>query len=331
MIDDQNPRPDSERLPFHDGERAVQARVGVESRMRDIGRRVIRDFMPEQHREFYMQLPFIVAGASDAQGRPWASLLVGRPGFIAAPDPRRLAITALPGAGDPLRACLVPGAALGLLGIELHTRRRNRANGRVRAVRATGFDVDVEQTVGNCPQYIQGREARWQRAAQDVTPRAVDVLDALDAAACAQIEAADTLFVASRGPSASGADVSHRGGRQGFVRIDDAQTLTVPDFSGNNLFMTLGNFTVDPRAGLSFVDFATGTLLCLTGRVELLWDAAEIAGFDGAERAWRFRLSEACRLHDTLPLRWTFRDWSPRTLATGGWPDRGGETGARKP
>ncbi|MFX7605218.1 hypothetical protein ABTJ35_19420, partial [Acinetobacter baumannii] len=62
-------------------------------------------------------------------------------------------------AGSPLAAHLRDGAALGLLGIQPHTRRRNRMNGRVARMSETGFDVEVEQSFGNCPQYIRTREA----------------------------------------------------------------------------------------------------------------------------------------------------------------------------
>ncbi|TFW08490.1 flavin-nucleotide-binding protein, partial [Oxalobacteraceae bacterium OM1] len=40
------PHPES---PFHDGERAVQQRVGVADKVETSGRRVIRDYMPDQH------------------------------------------------------------------------------------------------------------------------------------------------------------------------------------------------------------------------------------------------------------------------------------------
>ena len=58
---------------FHAGERAVQERVGVAARMAEFGPRVIRDFMPDQHREFFAQLPFVIAGTKDAAGQPWAA------------------------------------------------------------------------------------------------------------------------------------------------------------------------------------------------------------------------------------------------------------------
>ncbi|MDR5671235.1 pyridoxamine 5'-phosphate oxidase family protein, partial [Burkholderia cenocepacia] len=83
-------------------------------------------------------------------------------------------------------------------------------------------------------------------------------------------------------------DVSHRGGKAGFVRIGDDGVLTIPDFAGNLFFATLGNFRVNPRAGIVFADFETGDVLQMTGEAEVDLDSPEIAAFQGAERLWRF-------------------------------------------
>ena len=53
--------------PWHSGEVQLQLRHGVAERMAVVGARVIRDFMPEQHRIFYAQLPFLVVGAVGAR------------------------------------------------------------------------------------------------------------------------------------------------------------------------------------------------------------------------------------------------------------------------
>jgi predicted pyridoxine 5'-phosphate oxidase superfamily flavin-nucleotide-binding protein len=299
--------------PFHPGEVAVQARIGVAERMAEIGSRVVRDHMPEQHQRFYEQLPFMLAGSLDAGGRPWATLLVGRPGFVRAPDDRHLDFATTPIAGDPAAAGMTAGAPLGLLGIELHTRRRNRVNGQLQSAGPEGLRLRVQQTVGNCPQYIQGREVDWVRDAADTRPRAVErVADLADDAAWL-IASADTLFVASHAGDA-GADVSHRGGPAGFVVQEDGRTLLVPDYSGNRMFMTLGNLQLDGRAGLLFIDFERGDLLTLTGRADIVWDGPLP---DGAERAWRFHLDEGWWLRDVLPLRWRFRDWAPQNRLGG--------------
>ncbi|MBC7939309.1 MAG: pyridoxamine 5'-phosphate oxidase family protein [Chitinophagaceae bacterium] len=309
--------------PFHAGELAVQQRLGIAERMLEIGQRVVRTHLPEQHREFYAQLPFVMVGSVDGQQRPWASVLVGEQGFIQSPHERQLNFAARPVPGDPLAEGLKPGAPLGFLGIELHTRRRNRVNGQVRDVSDQGFSVDVAQTVGNCPQYIQGREMDWVRDSRDLQPRSREALSALDAPARQLISQADTLFIASHAPGA-GADVSHRGGRSGFVHIEDDHTFLVPDFTGNFLFMTLGNLALDPRAGVLFIDFESGDLLTLTGRAEVVWDGEllkSIEAFEGAERAWRFHVESGWRLRAALPLRWRFREWSPNSLITGTWEE----------
>jgi ferredoxin-NADP reductase/predicted pyridoxine 5'-phosphate oxidase superfamily flavin-nucleotide-binding protein len=313
--------------PFHVGEQAVHERLGIRERMVDVGQRVIRFAMPEQHQRFYEQLPFMLAGSVDAAGRPWASMLVGRPGFVQAPDAKHLNFKARPIPGDPLAEGLTMGAQLGFLGIELHTRRRNRVNGHVVASDAQGFSVEVDQSVGNCPQYIQAREIQWVREANDLMPRATEPLSQLDADAWAFIERSDTLFIATQAPAIGdpdvqtgrGTDVSHRGGRPGFVKIEDERTFLVPDFTGNFFFMTLGNLQLNPRAGVLFVDFETGDLLTLTGTAEVVWGGDELKAFDGAERAWRFRIEAGWRLRDALPLRWAFRELSPNSAITGTW------------
>lgn len=288
---------------WHEGEKAAQSHLGVQERMAEIGPRVVRDHLPEQHQRFFEQLPMLLAGVADGQGRPWASMLVGPPGFIRVPDAQRLHIQALPLPGDPLAVHLHEGAPIGLLGIELATRRRNRANGHVTDLGPDGFGVQVAESVGNCPQYIHRRvlEAPAAGAGTAPTAAAAQPLQALDADALALVARADTLFVASHAPA--GADVSHRGGPAGFVQVEDSRTLLVPDYAGNQMFMTLGNLLVDPRAGVLFVDFDSGDLLSLTGHAEVLWSGPAVQALPGAQRACRFHLQAGWRLPRALPWR----------------------------
>ena len=159
--------------PFHRGEQEVQARLGV----RDIeawARKVVRPFLPEEHRAFHTALPFLVAAARDARGHPWATLLAGPTGFVTSPDPRTLVIGARPVAGDALEGALTEGADLGLLGMEFATRRRNRVNGRVVGDGAEGLRFSVDQTFGNCPQYISERHWHPARPAPHRAPAPLD-------------------------------------------------------------------------------------------------------------------------------------------------------------
>jgi len=295
--------------PFHRGEREIQTQKGVRDQIEDDGQRFIRDHLPDEHREFYNQLPILLIGSVDKSGRPWASVLVGRPGFVQSPDPETLAIAARPIFGDPLNEYVAPGAAIGVLGIEYHTRRRNRLTGKVAAVNDDGIRFRVHQTFGNCPQYIQSREFEFESdPASVVDPRPVRGLNRLDERATKIITHADHFFIATHfsegnGALSYGADVSHRGGKPGFVRIDDDQTLTFPDYRGNYHFNTLGNILLNPRAGLLFIDFEKGDLLFLTCSAEIIWDSEERRAFDGAEQLVRFRIDEGFLVENGMPSR----------------------------
>lgn len=291
-------------LPFHRGEVAAQERAGFGG-----GVAPIRDFMPDQHRQFFGLLPMLPLATLDDAGAPVATILAGPPGFIASPDRNSLLVDARPDPSDPVAAHLRAGAALGLLGIDITTRRRNRANGVLRGVTAGMLDIAVTESFGNCPQYIQLREAVPLAAKPGLT-----LLPALDKAAEALLERADTLFVASSGGAAGGVDMSHRGGRPGFVDYAEGR-LTVPDFPGNRYFNTLGNFVEDPRAAVLVPDFGTGGVLHLAGRVEVLWDARGVV--ERAERAWMLHVERAWRLEGALPQAWSLVEYSPTSLRSG--------------
>lgn len=296
---------------FHEGECAVQSRIGVRDKVAVMGPRAIRDFMPDQHRGFFAQLPFLIVGSVDAAGQPWASLLAHPPGAIDSPDPRTLRIRAHPLEADPLGDTLRPGIRLGVLGIEPHTRRRNRMNGVVEAVSDQGFSVRVQHSYGNCPKYIRPREAVHDAAAAAPTVwRHAGVR--LDEASRRLIERVDTFFIATAHPAAGdataqeshGVDVSHRGGDPGFVRVDADDALTVPDFVGNFLFNTLGNLELHPRAGLLFLDVDSGDRLYLAVHAQVVWDVPEVGAFPGAQRLLRLGITQVQHLRGGVPLRW---------------------------
>ena len=289
----------------------------------------IRDFMTEQARLFFAQLSYLFVGAVDAGGWPLATLLSAQAGFVRSPDSVTLHIAALPDAGDPAAQAFVPNREIGILGIDFSTRRRNRANGHIQGREPPGRDgaggilVAVGQSFGNCPQYIQQRTvARSPIAEAPAAPRRVETFHHLDEAAKAAIRAADTFFVASRSRAgvggAYGADISHRGGRPGFVRID-GDVLTIPDFRGNRYFNTLGNLIAEPRTSLLFVDFESGDLLQLQGTAQVDWHGAAVEQFAGAERLWRFQVARIWRRPAATPLRWSFIGYSRTTAATGLW------------
>lgn len=334
-----------EESPFHEGERLVQARAGVAGKLEGPGRRMIRAHMPDEHRELFEKLPYFFVGAVDDEGWPWATMLTGAAGFVRTPDEHTLAIAARPLPDDPMAPLLTEGRAAGALGIELATRRRNRANGVITAVDERGFSLSVQQSFGNCPQYIQVRRPLDESLARDVASEDPSIAAAphhyqrvLDEEAVALLERADTCFLASAtasgppgAPSAAshapshGVDVSHRGGRPGFLvsarpeggdeggdNVVDATWLLLPDYRGNFMFNTLGNLAVNPRAGLLIPDFERGALLSLTAEVQILWDHPLIESFPGAQRLLVLRVVRGVLLPGALPWRWSEPQLAPQ-------------------
>ncbi|MBL0843139.1 pyridoxamine 5'-phosphate oxidase family protein [Pseudomonas mediterranea] len=310
----------SQPSPWHEGELTLQRAVGAVDMMVGVGQRQLaRSWMPDQHREFYAQLPFVVLGAVDRQGDAWATIRTGQPGFMNSPTPERLHISLPPQPDDPAQDGMQQSDAIGMLGIELHTRRRNRMNGNVLRQSDEGIEIAVTQAYGNCPRYINLR----QYAFVDEAAGAVLELTSADPQVRRMVTAADSFYVATYvvRDGQNQVDASHRGGKPGFVRMEEDGALTIPDFSGNLFFNTLGNILLNPRAGLVFIDFQSGDLLQMSGSAEVLLDSPEIAAFQGAERLWRFKPQRIVYRQAAIPLRWTdtAEGASPNSMMTGSW------------
>ena len=275
-------------MSWHPGERLVQTLAGVTEQADGLIGMQQPVLMPGGA-EFLAAQPWLVVGAADARGRLWASVLYGVPGFITARDPYTVHVAARPAADDPLAGALTQPQEVGAVVLDPRIRTRIRLNGRT-VPEADGLTLALEQAYGNCPKYIATRVPAW-----DVTesrPAAV-ATDGLDDRARELLAAADTAFVATRAPGAGG-DTSHRGGRPGFLHVD-GDTVTWPDYQGNNMFNTLGNLQLDDHLGLTIVDPADGTTLQLSGRAEVLWEPRRVV----------LRVERAVRREQLAPLTWT--------------------------
>lgn len=289
--------------PFHAGERAAQRWAAVPASNGSF----IRSFLPDAHREFLEKLPFLLVGSVDDTLQPSASLLAGQPGFVRT-QPDVLEVHATVHAGDPLIRNLRRGTRLGILGLEPHTRRRNRVNGYVLDVKANHFTLLVEQSFGNCPKYITPRTLEYAPAPRtSATPNS-----ALTAYERQFMCRADTFFVASAHPNvlgsddpSHGVDVSHRGGPPGFVRFIDDSTFAISDFKGNNLFNTFGNILLNPRVGLLFWDIDGQRVLQVSGRAELKSTTSSIVSASevSQERSVEFCCEEVRWLDGACALR----------------------------
>lgn len=298
--------------PFHEGEIRVQDRAGERALAVRLGR-MISGTIPESARPFLEDQGMLAVASIAPDGAPWASLLLGEQGLARTVDGTSVTIDRTRvgvDEADPLWKDVRLGAPLGLLAIDLATRSRLRVNGTISALTDTAIELAVREAFPNCPKYIQRRVP--QGSADLAAVEGVSEGTTLDAARQRTIESADTMFVASAHPD-RGADVSHRGGPRGFVRVLDPATLRVPDYGGNSLFNTLGNLAVTRRAGVVIPVFDHGRVLHLVGDVDLHFgvpeDPEQPTG--GTTRYWVLHVSRWMERPVPAMLRWRFVDASP--------------------
>lgn len=280
--------------PFHDGERLVQKATGEDVLALRNGRFISTTLSANSERMLGIATTLNIA-VSDAEGRVWSFLANGPEGLVARADDKTVYLNrtemTVPSA---LWTMVSAGAPIGLVAMDLTSARRFRINGSVNEVTPERVTIDVAQTCPNCPKYIQQRLPVADNRYQGVSPASgSDLPDNL----ADLIRQADTFFVASKHPDGDH-DASHRGGYPGFVNVKGNQ-LIVPDYFGNSMFMTLGNLALEPRAGITFVDFDTGAQLNLTGHATLNLEGR--MAHDGADgRYWTFDI-EAWQLTPHRP------------------------------
>lgn len=298
---------------FHEGEVSFQEADGVAEQMAHRGRQVIRAFMPDQHRNFFCNLPFINLGVIDANGAPWVILRTGAPGFITSPDEITLKIASSPLPGEPENLLLSPGSKIGVVGVQTASRRRNRMNGTLQSAAGSDLVVRVDQSFGNCAKYIQRRTAAFMAGPVSDTGHEVRYGETLEAEDLALIARSDTLFIATRSPvltedSRAGLDVNHRGGMPGFVTVASDNTLIFPDYIGNNFFNTFGNIALDDRTAMQFIDFENGAILSMTGRARIV---SKDAGKASSQRHLEFTPQHVVFVRHAVPVEFSFVDYWP--------------------
>jgi hypothetical protein len=291
---------------YHAGEIEVQERAGVRRQAEQIADMIL-PFVPPAASRFVSAQRLAVVGSVGRDGNVWASAIIGDPGFLGIPDEHTLRIAAPMNEEDPLWNNLRSNPQAGVLILDAAARRRMRVNG-IAHISSAGLSVNAGQVYTNCTKYIQRRVP----AASDTNTgsRQSTRSAGLDQEQRDWIGRADTFFLATFHPEA-GTDASHRGGMPGFITAPNSNELEWPDYSGNNMFQSLGNLSICPRTGLLFVDFEAGRTLQLTGEAEVVWIKEQALRFPGAKRLLRFHSNEVIATEGAFSQRWRLVDYSP--------------------
>ena len=122
------------------------------------------------------------------------------------------------------------------------------------------------------------------------------LLDHLDAQALEFLVASPFLLLSTVAADGS-VEVSPKGDEPGFVRVEDARTVVVPDRAGNNLAFGLQNILHNGRVGAIALRPGTGETLRFSGQAEIHADAALLQSLSARGRpallAIRIRIERA--------------------------------------
>jgi NAD(P)H-flavin reductase len=319
---------------WHEGEKAIHKRAHVNFREDN----PTSPFLTPMAAYQISRYPLMAIGTLDDDDRPWCTLWgSGEPPLSQPVAQSVIAIkTDVDATFDPVVQTIWKGKDDGeivreegegrlISGLSIHLEERGRVKLAGRLI-AGALSADqgsleqsnkgksgsiqlvakIEQSLGNCPKYLN------KKVITSSTPKPVLLSDSphLPQEALDLIEKADMFFVASAHEHED-MDANHRGGPQGFIRIeqpenpDEASTLVWPEYSGNNLYQTLGNLEATPRAGLVIPDFETGDVLYLTGNTKILVGAEASQVIAKTNLAVSLKITAARLVQNGLPFRGT--------------------------
>ncbi|KAM7199631.1 hypothetical protein V8F33_004283 [Rhypophila sp. PSN 637] len=305
--------------------------------------------------------PIVALGTLDQEGNIWTTLWGGEKGFARPVARNVLALQSLLSVkGDPFLGALLQldennnalkggvikpageGKMMSGLSVDLETRDRVKLAGRVlvasldnnsgeserAAVREIQLAMVVDEGLGNCPKYMNRKEIH----AHVPNPTVIGLKGGLKLTnqALDLIEQADMMFMSTTNGKTM--DTNIRGGPAGFIRVlrnqdgdDGGVILVYPEYSGNQLYQSIGNLQVDNRIGVVIPDFETSDVLYLTGETELLVGSKAAAVMPHAKVVVKIKVKEAGFVKDGLPFRGIPLDRSPynppvRRLASEGLP-----------
>ncbi|MEM7082944.1 MAG: oxidoreductase [Pseudomonadota bacterium] len=326
--------------PLHKGELDIQKRMKSPTEISRNLPHYIDPSMPWQHKDFYTRLPYLAVATIDADGRPWATLLVTASDIdhgigIASVSQNELNVHSMTTNMDPFVRALNSRRRIFAdeqllfagVGVDFSNRRRNKLAGNITDYSMPGKDrlhivLNSDQHLGNCPKYITVRDLEPYARQADLAFDGFESFGGtLDRHAQKIIARSSTVYLATRHlPESNDFELdkrdmglNHRGGAPGFVRIEQSgghssglepvTHLVLPDHSGNRFYQSLGNVQTDPQVGITFPDFSTGDVLYLTGLAENLFGEEAETVMPRVSLITRIRITGAVHIRQSLNLR----------------------------
>ena len=298
---------------YHKGERQAQE-LAKETRQAEFNGQAISNSIIEGALKFISEQEYVVVSIEDSDKNIWISVLSGDRGFITAPNPKTVLIEINKvdiNQDEVFWKTIEKNKKVGMLIIELASRRRIRINGTISKLDNEYLELKVTEAYPNCMKYIQRRHIVKRQEWSDKKNTEGKKGLVLSQFHKELIKKSDTFFIGSANPKGY-LDASHRGGNPGFVEFVNETAIRIPDYKGNSMFNTFGNLILNDHAGVVFWDFEKGALLQMTGKAKISWEnpGTEITTA-GTGRFWEFEIEKWIEHRIGREFSWEFLDYSP--------------------
>ncbi|KAH0833525.1 hypothetical protein AYO21_05204 [Fonsecaea monophora] len=326
-----------EAASWHEGEVAIHKRTRISGYDNPTS-----PFLTPRAASMIQRYPMMAIGTLDDQDRPWCTVWGSDHLPIAQPVAQSVlgVRTTVDASFDPVIQAIYNGKDDGevireegktrlMSGLSIHLEERGRvkmagqviagaltANEPVAPISVSDDDallgksgevqlvVKIDQSLGNCPKYLNKKHI----VATEPKPRLLSSSPHLTQKAIDLVHKADLFFIASAHKHED-MDCNHRGGPPGFIRVqqpaslDEGSIIVWPEYSGNNLYQTLGNLESTPHAGLVIPDFESGDVLYVTGDTETLVGDAASKVIAKSNLAVSLKVTGARLVEKGLPFR----------------------------
>ena len=142
---------------------------------------------------------------------------------------------------------------------------RIRINGKANIV-DNKIIVSIDEAYANCPKYIKKRihnEFEKKNAYKHLIHESKITEEFKKV-----LSNSDTFFLSSSHKE-KGADISHKGGKKGFVKVISNTEIEFIDMPGNNLYNSLGNIYANSLVNLLFIDFINNDTYLIIGKASI--------------------------------------------------------------
>lgn len=244
---------------YHEGERFVQEQMGVRDKSESLNSMFYKE-LPVVAAQFLKDLNFAVI-SFPINNKSFSCVVSDIKPFIEILNTKEVLIDLEKSSFIPKEIIQKKNLNIGFIGLEFENRMRIRVNGKGK-IKGNKLHLFIDVVYSNCPKHINNRKIISEF--DTFYESKIFTSEILDKKSKKILENADTFFLGTRHKNGD-ADVSHKGGKKGFLKVLSPSIFEFDDFPGNNMYNTLGNIHTNPNVSILVIDFTNNDILHISG------------------------------------------------------------------